>query len=131
MLINSMLTRLLSFQAPRLHHDEPHPLLKVSKHASQSNMLQFSQLVIIFAISCYLCTTGCSAIGSAESGRSKFGLYIVRSPETTIAPIGDEVVLECGLSVNPDRIVWRFLPQNASKLHPHNFKIIEHNSVRG
>lgn len=96
-----------------------------------SNMQLFNRFIVTLAITCYLGIGYSSAIGSAESGRSKFGLYIVRSPETTIAPTGDEVVLECGLSVNPERIVWRFLPQNASKEHRQNFRIIETSSVSG
>lgn len=94
-------------------------------------MKHSNSIVITLAISVYLllCLGCCSAIGSGESGRLKFGLYIVRSPESTIAPIGDEVVLECGLSVNPDRIIWRFLPQNASKEHRRNFRIIDSDSV--
>lgn len=92
-------------------------------------MRTFKHIVITLAISFILCLSGCSAAESAEIGRSKFGVYIVRSPETTIAPTGDEVVLECGLNVNPDRIIWRFLPQNASKVHRRNFRIIESSSV--
>lgn len=104
-----------------------------SSSSSSRTMRHFHRLAITLTISLYLCLGYCTALGSAENGggggRSKFGLYIVRSPESTIAPIGDEVVLECGLSVNPDRIMWRFLPQNASKDHRRNFRIIESNSV--
>lgn len=84
-------------------------------------------LIVVIASLCLINPS--NAAGSGEVGRSKFGLYIVRSPESTIAPIGDEVVLECGVSVNPERIVWRFLPQNASKAHRRNFKIIDSDSV--
>lgn len=107
-----------------LHHSHTSP-------SSSRTMRHFHRLAITLTISLYLCLGYCQALGSAENGggRSKFGLYIVRSPESTIAPIGDEVVLECGLSVNPDRIMWRFLPQNASKDHRRNFRIIESNSV--
>lgn len=115
--------------APKPHRLKP-------RH-STNRVCQANRIVITLAISFFffcLCLGVCSASGSAENGgsggRSKFGLYIVRSPESTIAPIGDEVVLECGLSVNPDRIVWRFLPQNASKEHRRNFRIIKSNSVR-
>lgn len=108
--------------------------------ATTMTMRSINRIVIYMAI-CYLTSINvgfCEAMGggagSGESGgggRSKFGLYSVRSPESTIAPIGDEVVFECGLSVHPDRIVWRFLPQNASKDDRENFRIIETNSVSG
>lgn len=42
---------------------------------------------------------------------SKLRLYMVRSPETTVAPLGDEVLFECALNVEPERLEWRFRPQ--------------------
>ncbi|XP_059619791.1 interference hedgehog isoform X2 [Phlebotomus argentipes] len=39
---------------------------------------------------------------------SKLRLYMVRSPETTVAPLGDEVLFECALNVEPERLQWRF-----------------------
>lgn len=102
-------------------------------HQLSSTKLNFfnnNKFVIILAIIFGLCLGICHA-GSAESGsgRTKFGLYVVRSPETTIAPTGDEVVLECVLSVAPDRIMWRFLPQNASKENRRNLRTIESSTV--
>uniref|UniRef100_A0A1L8DJX5 Interference hedgehog n=2 Tax=Nyssomyia neivai TaxID=330878 RepID=A0A1L8DJX5_9DIPT len=43
---------------------------------------------------------------------SKLRLYMVRSPETTVAPLGDEVLFECALNVEPERLQWRFRAQN-------------------
>lgn len=42
----------------------------------------------------------------------KFGAYIERQPESTIAPLYDEVLFECGLNLVSDHIEWRFRPQN-------------------
>ncbi|GAB0091524.1 Interference hedgehog [Sergentomyia squamirostris] len=42
---------------------------------------------------------------------SKLRLYMTRSPETTVAPLGDEVLFECALNVEPERLQWRFRPQ--------------------
>lgn len=40
-----------------------------------------------------------------------FGAFMERQPESTIAPLYDEVVFECALNLDPDRIEWRFHPQ--------------------
>lgn len=37
---------------------------------------------------------------------------MIRSPESNIAPQGDEVQFECELNLEPDRLEWRFLPQD-------------------
>lgn len=39
---------------------------------------------------------------------SKLGIHIVRSPESTIAPLHDEVLFECELNLEPERLDWRF-----------------------
>lgn len=54
-----------------------------------------------------------AAISSRSSSASpakadKFGAYMERQPESTIAPLYDEVVFECGLNLVSDRIEWRF-----------------------
>lgn len=36
-----------------------------------------------------------------------------RQPESTVAPLYDEVVFECGLNLVSDRIEWRFRPFKA------------------
>lgn len=45
------------------------------------------------------------------SSKSDFGAFMERQPESTIAPLYDEVVFECALNLDPDRIEWRFHPQ--------------------
>lgn len=53
-----------------------------------------------------------STTTSASSTKAeKFGAYMERQPESTIAPLYDEVLFECGLNLMPDRIEWRFRPQ--------------------
>lgn len=42
-----------------------------------------------------------------------FGAFMERQPESTIAPLYDEVVFECALNLDPDRIEWRFHPQKS------------------
>lgn len=56
-----------------------------------------------------------TAITSRSSSTStkvdKFGAYMERQPESTVAPLYDEVLFECGLNLVPDRIEWRFRSQ--------------------
>lgn len=52
-----------------------------------------------------------SSTSSAKA--DKFGAYMERQPESTIAPLYDEVVFECGLNLVSDRIEWRFRPFKA------------------
>lgn len=40
----------------------------------------------------------------------KFTAFMERQPESTIAPLYDEVLFECGLNLDPDKIEWRFRP---------------------
>lgn len=42
-----------------------------------------------------------------------FGAFLERQPESTIAPLYDEVVFECAINLVPDRIEWRFHPQKS------------------
>lgn len=46
---------------------------------------------------------------------SKFGGLMVRQPESTEAPLYDDVLFECELNLTPDRVEWRFRSQNAIK----------------
>lgn len=39
---------------------------------------------------------------------------MIRSPESTIAPLRDEVLFECELNLNPDRLEWRFRSSDSS-----------------
>lgn len=47
---------------------------------------------------------------------SKFGIYLQRQPESTVAPLRDEVLFECALSVTPDAFEWRFQSQGGQKM---------------
>lgn len=52
-----------------------------------------------------------SQSSSSNSTPEKIGVIMQRQPESTIAPLYDEVLFECGLNFGPDRIEWRFRPQ--------------------
>lgn len=47
----------------------------------------------------------------SNSMPEKIGVSMQRQPESTIAPLYDEVLFECSLNLVPDRIEWRFRPQ--------------------
>ncbi|XP_055840511.1 interference hedgehog [Episyrphus balteatus] len=42
------------------------------------------------------------------------GVHMVRSPESIVAPKGDEVLFECELNLIPERLKWRFRPTNST-----------------
>lgn len=39
---------------------------------------------------------------------SALGVHFERSPESAVAPKGDEVVFECEMNLKPDRLEWKF-----------------------
>ncbi|XP_055310985.1 interference hedgehog isoform X2 [Sitodiplosis mosellana] len=58
------------------------------------------------------CVTAISHRSSSSTTKAeKFGAYMERQPESTVAPLYDEVLFECGLNLDSDRIEWRFRPQ--------------------
>ncbi|XP_058055756.1 interference hedgehog-like [Anopheles bellator] len=50
-------------------------------------------------------------VGGPGGSSSGIGVYMVRSPESTIAPADDEVLFECELNLVPERLEWRFRAQ--------------------
>lgn len=46
----------------------------------------------------------------------KYGIYMTRQPESTVAPLRDEVIFECALSLKPDGFEWRFQPQSGEQI---------------
>jgi hypothetical protein len=79
-------------------------------------------LTNIFSQPCHCAnhhTSGGMAVTSSMDGvsnsgsntpQSKLGVYMLRSPESTVAPQGDEVQFECELNLEPERLEWRFRP---------------------
>jgi hypothetical protein len=45
---------------------------------------------------------------------SSLGTFMIKSPESTDAPPGDEVQLQCELNLPPEKVEFRFRPQNSS-----------------
>ncbi|XP_065082320.1 interference hedgehog-like isoform X2 [Ochlerotatus camptorhynchus] len=81
---------------------------------------------------------GSGSSSSSGSGSTKsLGVYMIRSPESTTAPAGDEVLFECELNLIPERLEWRFRPQGSAgsrddyvylNKNGHNVTTIEGNS---
>lgn len=55
-----------------------------------------------------------NASSHSRETESGLGTSMLRSPESTDAPEGDEVQLQCELNLPPDRVEFRFRPQNSS-----------------
>lgn len=45
---------------------------------------------------------------------SSLGTYMIKSPESTDAPPGDEVQLQCELNLPPEKLEFRFRPQGSN-----------------
>lgn len=43
-----------------------------------------------------------------------------RHPQPFIAPLGDDVFLECSLNLAPEKFVWRHRPLGSNKWEPFN-----------
>ncbi|XP_037935674.1 interference hedgehog isoform X2 [Teleopsis dalmanni] len=55
---------------------------------------------------------------------TSLGVHIVRSPESAVAPKGDEVVFECELNLNPERLEWRFRHTSSRAADANNFRYL-------
>lgn len=50
----------------------------------------------------------------AHKSASSLGTYMTVSPESTDAPAGDEVQLQCELNLPPEKVEFRFRPLNST-----------------
>lgn len=55
---------------------------------------------------------------------ASLGVHVVRSPESAVAPQGDEVVFECELNLAPERLEWKFRPANLRTIDGSNFQYL-------
>lgn len=55
-----------------------------------------------------------SARLKAHEAESSLGTFMSIQPESTDAPTGDEVQLRCELNLPPDKVEFRFRPQNSA-----------------
>ncbi|XP_054727070.1 interference hedgehog isoform X1 [Anastrepha obliqua] len=61
---------------------------------------------------------------SSASQPPSLGAHIVRSPESAVAPKGDEVVFECELNLAPERLEWRFRHSSARTTDAMNYNYL-------
>lgn len=73
-----------------------------------------------------------SSTSTSTTKAEKFGAYMERQPESTVAPLYDEVLFECGLNLVSDRIEWRFRPQKprSNSVNSHSDYIYLNRMVR-
>lgn len=68
-------------------------------------------LLVALLISC-LCSGVLNAYG--HDAESSLGTFMTQVPESSDAPQGDEVQLQCELNLPPEKLEFRFRPQNSS-----------------
>lgn len=78
---------------------------------AMQKLIYFNQkpLIVLLLISSLLLEL--NAFGHEESS---LGTFMIKSPESTDAPPGDEVQLQCELNLPPEKLEFRFRPQNSS-----------------
>lgn len=93
--------------------------MDVPQHRRCASRLPAVDRLLLFA------TTAASVLITATlCSASKAGVYFERSPESTIAPLRDEVLFSCELNLEPDRLEWRFRPSvPAVPLQTHHMAI--------
>lgn len=78
---------------------------------AMQKLIYFNQkpLIVLLLISSLF--SELNAYGHEESG---LGTFMIKSPESTDAPPGDEVQLQCELNLPPEKLEFRFRPQGSS-----------------
>lgn len=66
---------------------------------------------------------------SPSSSSSSSGIQMKRTPESTVAPLGDEVLFECEPDVAPDQLKWRYHAQNSDDNNKHDYIFITNEMV--
>lgn len=80
-------------------------------YIAMQKLIYFNQRPLFVVLLISLLLSELNAFGhDSESG---LGTFMMKSPESTDAPPGDEVQLECELNLPPDNVEFRFRPQNS------------------
>lgn len=94
--------------------------LVLSSMYLMQNLNYYSRKVFVVILLLNLLINGSSAHQLNHNNdiniRPSFYINMTKSPESTIAPQGDEVQFECDLNLKPDELQWKFRPQDT----PHN-----------
>lgn len=93
-----------------------------SSAASSLSCFCFKTTVILFFVT-ILTSVVCGMQPSA------LGVHFERSPESAVAPKGDEVVFECETNLAPDRLQWKFRHSSNRSGDGSKFKYLEVSSM--
>ncbi|XP_055909843.1 interference hedgehog [Eupeodes corollae] len=69
--------------------------------------------IILFRLLQFAALIDSSSVRTTKQPTS-LGVHMVRSPESIVAPKGDEVMFECELNLIPERLKWRFRHANST-----------------
>lgn len=91
-------------------------LINNNKNLSCINLSNKKFFILILITNLLIkCCAATAMNGGVAGQQSSLGIYMISQPESTIAPQGDEVQFECELSLEPDKIEWKFRPQDSPK----------------
>ncbi|XP_055374768.1 interference hedgehog isoform X2 [Condylostylus longicornis] len=94
-------------------------LIQRRKSNSNTSIIYIYIFVQIMHLTCSL---------PSKTNDTKFGVWMERSPESTVAPNGDEVLFECEINIIPDNIEWRFRHVSVSNDF-HGYQIMSGNNI--
>lgn len=86
-------------------------------YKSQATLPSWAMIVLLVALLVFS-----APLSSSEIYQDSLGVSVLRSPESTVAPKGDEVVFECELNLAPDRLEWRF--RSSSYGHENHYEYL-------
>lgn len=101
---------------------------------TMANQATFSTAAVsrisgFWQLSLWLTLLICNQLKLSAASQSSLGVHIVRSPESAVAPKGDEVVFECELNLTPDRLEWRFRHTSVRATDATNYKYLRGGEV--
>ncbi|XP_059223024.1 interference hedgehog-like isoform X2 [Stomoxys calcitrans] len=82
------------------------PFVRTSLCSSSGGFFAFSPLSVIVKSVIFFLAFATSACLASQP--PTLGVHFVRSPESAVAPKGDEVVFECEMNLGPERLEWKF-----------------------
>jgi hypothetical protein len=80
-------------------------------YIAMQKIIYFTQRPLFVVLLISLLLAELNAFG--HDTESSLGTFMIKSPESTDAPPGDEVQLQCELNLPPDNVEFRFRPQSS------------------
>lgn len=78
-------------------------------YSAMHKQIRFNQKPLIVLLLISLAVSELNAFGNEDA----LGTFMIKSPESTDAPPGDEVQLQCELNLPPEKLEFRFRPQGS------------------